>query len=620
MVKDRRYLLLVLLLYYIFAIFVLFAWEKQDAYPVTGDEPHYLVMTKGIAKNGTFEQTLPYKEEFQTRNIFIAGLAPKDAIPTPDNTHAVKGPHGLYNVHSVGLPLLLLLPFSLGGILATKMFLVAVSGMIVVVLWKISGLFVRDLKVRVATVVPLTIGLPLLPASNQIYPDIIAGLIALSGFYWLLTFDKKRPFILKIFYSLALAFLPWLQIKFAAVLLVLSFGIALEILKKEGSIHRLYMIVVPVVLSFIGLALYNYYAFGKVTGPYHDGALTVNKNALMVLCGQFLDQNQGFLMQNPIFFLGIFSIGLLFAYNRNKGFVWLLAFLALIVPNALHPNWYGGGSFSGRFAWAAAIFFMTPTIMGLARISKKNWMLFRFLVGLGVGIQLIFYCIYTGLFVNLYNKPPETWLSEYSLFYFPLHNYFPAFYNIEWAFDYAPNYCFLFIVLLLFFLGVARCPLPKIYQNKFVVNVSWCIVFGIIFLIGFSTEPNYRSKVFKAKELPSQSGRIEGVARVAESNFDKAGFIIYGPYTFLRKGEYRVSIKYESSASENNPIGKWDIYRASDDKKLFEGLIWGTNANFKIITTDFEICNWSSMPYEFRVYWFGSNDIKVSEIELNQQT
>jgi hypothetical protein len=52
-------------------------------------------------------------------------------------------------------------------------------------------------------------------------------------------------------------------------------------------------------------------------------------------------------------------------------------FLSLIVPNALHPNWYGGWSFSGRFQWAAAIAFIIPTICGLLFIAKRKEKIFN---------------------------------------------------------------------------------------------------------------------------------------------------------------------------------------------------------------------------------------------------
>jgi hypothetical protein len=40
---------------------------------------------------------------------------------------------------------------------------------------------------------------------------------------------------------------------------------------------------------------------------------------------------------------------------------------SLIVPNSLHPAWYGGMSFAGRFNWPGAVVFMVPTLAGQLR-------------------------------------------------------------------------------------------------------------------------------------------------------------------------------------------------------------------------------------------------------------
>lgn len=52
------------LIYLILAFITLFIWNKRNFYPITGDEPHYLVMTQGFIRDQTFEQTQAYKIEF----------------------------------------------------------------------------------------------------------------------------------------------------------------------------------------------------------------------------------------------------------------------------------------------------------------------------------------------------------------------------------------------------------------------------------------------------------------------------------------------------------------------------------------------------------------------------
>lgn len=106
---------ILLIAFYFFSIFTLANWWHAHRYSVTGDEPHYLVMADGVVSYGTFEQTKPYKKEFENKYIYPLGLAPSNAVPGPSNTHGIIGPHGLYNAHNIGLPLLISIPYKIGS-------------------------------------------------------------------------------------------------------------------------------------------------------------------------------------------------------------------------------------------------------------------------------------------------------------------------------------------------------------------------------------------------------------------------------------------------------------------------------------------------------------------------
>jgi hypothetical protein len=54
-------------IYLIGALVALMMWTRANINLISGDEPHYLIMASGIVKHGTFEQTLPYKEEFANK-------------------------------------------------------------------------------------------------------------------------------------------------------------------------------------------------------------------------------------------------------------------------------------------------------------------------------------------------------------------------------------------------------------------------------------------------------------------------------------------------------------------------------------------------------------------------
>jgi hypothetical protein len=449
-------LFILIIIYLCFSLSVLSIWTHKKRNTVTGDEPHYLVISSGIVNYATLEQTKPYQHEFKTKAIFKAGLALPNAIPSPQNTHTTQGPHGLYNVHNIGLPILLALPFLIGGVLGAKLFMVLVGCLTIAIVWRISGIFSNNTTHRFLSTLATCIAIPLIPASNQIYPDILAGTIALCGLYWFMTSEKQRTSTEELCYLSLIVFLPWLQIKLFAPCVILLIAMTIKTLAEKNNNQRIFMIFLAAGISFITLAAYNHYAFGKFSGPYESGALEISKTALMVLWGLFLDQNQGFLLQNPILFVGVFSIGALFFYNRTVALLSGLVFLSLIVPNAMHPNWYGGWSFSGRFAWSAGIVFMLPTLLGLTQLAEIRPRAFNLIISLALLLQLYFFSNYFLGSLNLYNQNSSTYFHNYSLYYYPFHSWMPALYNSTWAFTYLSNYSWLIFIFILLMVGFCR--------------------------------------------------------------------------------------------------------------------------------------------------------------------
>lgn len=603
---------LILLIFSVFSLVTLTVWDKKEINGITGDEPHYLVMASGIIKHASLEQTKPYKEEFETRAIFKPGLAPNDAEPSPTNTHAIAGPHGLFNVHNIGLPLLISIPFMLGGIIGAKIFMIFCSALVIYFGWKFSILLSKSESKIFWTITAATISLPFIPASNQIYPDILAGLIALVGLYWFFTAHKKRTKIQELLLSGVIVFLPWLQIKFAATSILLILVISAKIYLESKDAHRIISIFVISAVSFIVLAFYNYYAFGQISGPYQSGALQISKTSLMVLVGLYLDQNQGFLFQNPVNFIGILAIGWMYKSNRTFTLVWGLVFLSLIVPNALHPNWYGGYSFSGRFGWTAAVVFIIPTIYGLLKLGGSREKIFYLIISGSLLLQLYFFYHYAINGAVLYNKGSGAWFDSYSIFYYPIHSWLPMLYNSEWAFGCVPNYAWFILTCAFLFIGFMR---KNIYNYASILTVFF---FALILLSGLSKKSHPNEIIFLANDLPSQTGKISDSTRFATQNIDSPGFINYGPYVPLNKGGYELVIIYQSSGMTSVPIGSFDILDIISGTQIMLTPIYGTNDKKTELKFNFQIHNKKKNLMEFRTYWNGISNLTVESILLKK--
>ncbi|MCP1621618.1 hypothetical protein [Pseudomonas nitroreducens] len=618
MLKQKG-LWLCLGLYLALAVITLALWQHKGLNQVTGDEPHYLVIADGIARDGSFDVSQAYAREFAERRIFPAGLAPADAVPGPSNSHGLPGPNGLFSGHNVGLPLLLALPLKLGGMLGSKLFMILLSSWGVVLAWKLSRHYGASTKLAMLAVVALTTALPMLPAANQIYPDLLAGLICLSGLYWLATPQYQRRTLTVLGYALAVAFLPWLQIKFSAAGLVLVLAATWLSIQQRRDAIRTLLWPVAFGLSILLLASYNLYAYGKMSGPYQSDALEISANALMVLVGLLVDQNQGMLLQNPMLMLGaLFLVPLARREPMLMG-TWLLVFLALLVPNAMHPNWYGGGSFSGRFGWSAALCLFLPTLAALPplkeRIGKRPLVI---LLIAFIFLQAYAWRCYAWSGVSLYQRPTETWLSAYSVFYGRLTTWLPALYDIQWAPTYAPNYLFALLLPLLMGYGwylFRGKPATGVLRPRYVL----ASIVVLVALTGSFSRYQEPPLHFPAAVLPALTGQLDGWGRLALPQRDAPGFVSFGPYVTLPQGRYRLSINYQGSAPSSESVATWDVYRPrSSDPVLMAVSLPGTSGAVAHQEIEFRVKRSRPEPYEFRVSWPGNAELRVMSLAIER--
>lgn len=616
---------LLLTIHFCLTLLTFVVWESKQHYSVTGDEPHYLVMASGIIRHGQLEQTIPYQEEFKTKAIYKSGLAPADAIPSPQNTHTVQGPHGLYNVHNVGLPLLLAVPFLLGGVIGAKIFMILASGLGVVLAWKISALFSQQTNNRFWAVVAVAVALPLLPASNQIFPDLLAGLLALTGIYWLFTMEKQRYFLMECLLMTAVAFLPWLQIKFGLTAALLGMGILYAHYRANHHLARLTGLSLVALGSMILLIAYNWHAFGNPFGPYslppyNERNVEFNLTALMVFFGLFLDQNHGLLFQNPIMFVGIFALGSFFRTYTYNSLLWLLVFLSLLIPNALHPSWYGAESFSGRFMWSAAMVFLLPTLFSLLKLSVNHRHLFRFLVISSILLQSWLYVTYTfhSDTTNLYNRV-HLWIFSYPIFYPDIYDFLPVLYDISNVWKTGVNYSWLLVTFSLLSTGILTA-----YKPIRIKKWHGLAIFGMTILIIIAGKyiplPTSHHMTFTADTLPSNTGVMQENIRTATAGIDPPGYLSFGPYIPLPEGVYTATIAYQSSAQPTTIVGKTDIYSNDIGTILLETFLTGTKEKPVMMTLTFTVSpTQRGKKYEIRNYWNGVADISITELTLIKQ-
>lgn len=414
-------LLLPMLVYVCVAI----AWHEQGVNPITGDEPHYLLTAESLIRDGDLLVVNNHLADTPVLREMPPGASLGD-------THSYNG----YSMHGPGLPLLLAPAYALAGVLGAKLLMALLIGLAPLAIYRLARQVLGDAAWAIALAVMLGLGQPFVTASNQIYPDLLSGLIV---FALLIRWHRPEgPPALgsAVLESLLMALLPWLHVKLALPTAILY---AFAMRRALGPGHRIRHPIGPAPLqpgregraqgraaawaislivgaSLIGLGAYHLAAFQSVAGPYQRADATADPRQIgMILTGLHLDRMQGLFAQAPLLLLGVFGIAFFAAESGPLFVLAALLYLSVMIPNAAHTNWYGGFSFAGRFHWFGALLWCFPLLYAVRylRVRRAAWLIGGITL-IALPLQIIFLSkvlIPNAAVYNLALSPAASWME-----------------------------------------------------------------------------------------------------------------------------------------------------------------------------------------------------------------
>lgn len=452
-----------------------------------GDEPHYLVIADSLVHHGSAELSEAYRSGTIARRHLSGTDASVPAAPPPHGAvpvaelHGVSSSHGLYSIHNLGLPLLLAPVIALGGhLFAAKLFMLVFGALVPWIAWRAAALFIDALPVRLAAAAALSLCAPFLYSASQVYPDIPGGVaiafVALDIVRRRLAPSPEaegawRRFVLP---AVVMAFVPWLHMRLAApILLCVAAGVVFDGRRMRRAPLAAALWVALPVLSIAALSAYTRYVFADFAPAYRAAGLEFSATSLMVFLGLHLDQFQGIFLAAPILLAGVAGLAVLGRRDWMLAAFLLLLHASLTVPNALHPNWYGGGSLAGRFVLAAAVPLLIPAACGLGVLAAARPRVVLVLCALHVAFQAHLWTLYTFGGLPLMNQPPSRHLLDYVSFWQPLQRFLPAFHQTETAFTHWPNLAWpvaLAFVAVAGWLAVPAAPRPR---NRLSSSRTW---------------------------------------------------------------------------------------------------------------------------------------------------
>jgi hypothetical protein len=344
----------------------------QRLYPLTGDEPFYVMTAISLVEDGDLDETNNYANRDYAR--FYPAFGPTadgwaaypDPLP-PHQSHTRRP--GLYSKHGLGMALLIALPFAAGGRPLVLVVLAALSALLAANMALFARRYTRSPWIALAAALGLSLTTPLLTFSLLIFPELPAALCTIYALRRVL--EPRNAWWQWALAGFAAAALPWLHYRLAPIsvgLAAIGFG------RHRHSIPRAHIVaaLLPPLLSASVLAWWFVYLYGRPLPPAADHAgFSGFTGTLNGLAGTFLDQQWGAWIHNPLLFFAA-AVAVPFALAQREDAIDLGAIAAsYLVIVANYRVWWGEWNPPARYLTVLVPLAVAPLAWWLERVRLR---------------------------------------------------------------------------------------------------------------------------------------------------------------------------------------------------------------------------------------------------------
>jgi hypothetical protein len=337
------------------AVHMIAAARVQRQVGPEGDEPHYLMVSASILRDGDLALQDDYAAG-RYREFHPADLEPH---------YRVRGREGdIYSLHAIGLSLIILPAYAVGGYAAASFFMALLG---VAAAWQVREL-VRDVlpEGTVADAAGWIAGLspPLMHFAGLVFTEVPAAL----GLTVAMRAALAAPSASRAWGAgLVLAALPWLNVRYA----ILAAIVVVAALARRPVFRVAAGWMTPGVVSAVALALYHQALYGfadprRVYGRRPEFSSDVVPTGLP---GLFFDQEFGLLAYAPVFVLAVPGLVRLARTQRRAAGLASGLVVAVVAVAAAWPMWRGGFNPPARFLLPV----LPALVVGMACWLKRGW-------------------------------------------------------------------------------------------------------------------------------------------------------------------------------------------------------------------------------------------------------
>ncbi len=324
-------------------LYALVAGRVQIQVGPQGDEPHYLMVAESLLRDHDLSLEKDYAEGRY--------LAFHDYPLEPH--YRVRGRGGeIYSLHAVGLSLLILPAYGLGGYSAASLFMALLAAALA---YEIRELMRAESgNDGLAEAVGWTVALspPLIQYVGLVFTEVPAAL----GVAFALRRLRRGSAVTALAVGFVLACLPWLNVRYgllSAILLAYGF-------EARPDLRERVALLAPAAASAAGIAAYHFilYGFFSPTRVYGRRPELSMRTLPESLPGLLLDQEFGLLVYAPVFALALPGFIQHWRKDRRDSLVVLALVGAVFLTAGTWHMWRGG--------WNPPARFLVPLVPALA--------------------------------------------------------------------------------------------------------------------------------------------------------------------------------------------------------------------------------------------------------------